>query len=95
MVWLLLAVFTMPVIVKTTHIYSSCILEKNTDNSHSQHDCNTCLICKFAFTAFTGDACIYYDFSVIHDNSKQDISACNKSYKIFFVYYGLRAPPMA
>lgn len=97
-IWLLLAVFTLPFVVKTVHIYHTEEHSEHTccsDKSHSHHDCNNCLICQFTLSAFTEAAAVCYDFRVIYFDFGPIIFFQNNPYQQVTITYGLRAPPAA
>lgn len=54
--WLLLAVFALPLITKTIHIYENeyeteCCTHSG-DHRASKHDCDSCPVCQFTLSSF-------------------------------------------
>ena len=92
-VWLFLAIFSLPFVVKTVHIYHldeehGCCADAN------HHDSGTCPVCQFTLSSFTESPLFSYDFKVTVVYSKPYISFCDKIYRHDLNSYGLRAPPV-
>lgn len=55
--WLLLVIFTMPIVAKEGHIYlheyQSAHHAHADGTHHTEHDCSTCAICQFTMSSFT------------------------------------------
>lgn len=94
--WLLSAVFLLPVVTKTIHVYQNgCGGEAcaHSDEHHSNHDSSSCSICQFTFYSFVAtDFCqvgvflteSYYSF-FIPDREK--------GFRSDILFGFLRAPP--
>ncbi|MCK9155479.1 MAG: hypothetical protein M0P12_05135 [Paludibacteraceae bacterium] len=90
-VWLMMAIFALPFIVKIVHICTSEEVECCADGDH--HDCNTCPVCQFTLSTFTESPVISYDFTVTPVYYEPFISYCEDIHKFAHEAYGLRAPP--
>ncbi|MDR1182007.1 MAG: hypothetical protein LBL13_08525 [Bacteroidales bacterium] len=95
LVWLLLAIFTLPFVVKAIHIHHTAEHSEHScsDKSHSRHDCGNCPVCQFILSSFTEATVVDYDFRVMHSNFEPIISFQNNPYQQVLISYGLRAPP--
>jgi hypothetical protein len=93
-VWLLLAVFTIPFAVKAVHIYHASERHSCHNESHAHHDCNDCPVCQFTLPSFTEATVVDYDFKAVPYHVKPVISFQKKPYQKVLIAYGLRAPPV-
>lgn len=90
MAWLLAALLMLPVAARTIHL---CEEEHDAEASHARHDCNTCTICHFAFSAFTETELTACDSIHVPAECEPALSILNKPYSPTLFAYGLRAPP--
>lgn len=94
----LITVLVMPSMTKAIHVYeifdhySAC--NNKELEEHSEHDCNTCLICQFVLAPFTKVEPIIPE--IIYDILYCDLQTSYQrvEYKTAYKLYNLRAPPM-
>ena len=93
----LLAIFIMPIVAKVSHIYVheyQGLFHSHSDETHSkEHNCDSCLICQFAFSVFTES-----DSVISIENKTVFVEQINSLYRekgYFLITYSnyLRAPP--
>jgi hypothetical protein len=90
MAWLLAALLVLPVAARTIHL---CEEEYAAGANHTHHDCSTCAICHFAFSAFTEAEFTTCDAIHLPAECKPTLSIPNKPYSPTLFTHGLRAPP--
>lgn len=94
-VWLLLAVFTLPTAAQSIHIYRTVEHAGHHCEDAPHHDCDDCPICQFTYSSFTETRLDQYNFEVIHSDFKHVFSYnATPDRQVIFVH-GLRAPPAA
>ena len=93
--WLLLAVFMLPIMIKSFHV---CQYETDIEWATSKangHHVDKCFICQFAFSTF-GAAATIAMAAVVSILLGTVVTACvQKAIRIAVVIISLRAPPCA
>jgi hypothetical protein len=81
----------MPAAVRTIHLCEQ--VHAATENTHTQHDCNTCAICHFTFSAFTEAEFAACNNIHLPAECEPEAPFYNNPYSPALLSYGLRAPP--
>ncbi len=92
MAWLLAALLVLPATVRTIHLLEE--EHASAQDAHTHHDCDSCTICHFALSAFTGTEAVVCEHSFVPTASEPITSFYNKPYSPTLLSYGLRAPPV-
>lgn len=97
LIGLFLVIFMLPSITKIIHVSETEL--HNTPCSHSEnnhktkHDCSTCAVCQFHFTAFTKADFPALDLRISEFNIRIYILYLNNGYTTTYRVKSLRAPP--
>jgi hypothetical protein len=96
-VWLLLAVFTLPFAVKTVHRSRTAGDPEHScsGESHSHHDYSDCPVCRFILSPFIETGVVESGFRVILFNFEPAVSIQPGSRQQVPLSCGLRGPPPA
>ncbi|MDR1097045.1 MAG: SurA N-terminal domain-containing protein [Tannerella sp.] len=96
-VWLLLAVFTLPFAVKAVHSYRTAGPSGHgcSGTSHSHHDYSDCPVCQFTLSSFTEATVAGSGFRVLLFDFEPVLSFQPGFCQQVHLSYGLRAPPGA
>lgn len=98
MVWLLLAIFMVPVITQTVHAFhnddcgGTCSHTEKKEHRHN-HDCKTCYICKFTFSQFVESESFHSFIVLSRFHQKESVTFQEKIYDSLPITNHLRGPP--